>query len=119
MTKPARPAGGATFDLSALARDVRADRAYLRDGHTARTLLREADLRIVLVVMQAGARLAEHRAGETVSVHALSGHIRLRLPDKTVDLPSGRLLVLEKGLRHDVEAIEESAFLLTLAGKAS
>lgn len=114
MTTPTRPAGGATFDLSAVEGDVRREEAYRRDGHTARTLVREPDLRIVLVVMQAGARIAEHRADKTTSVHALSGHIRLRLPDRTVDLPSGGLLVLENGLRHDVEAVEESAFLLTL-----
>ena len=69
--------------------------------------MRAPDLRIVLVVMRAGARIAEHRAAETVAVHAVSGHIRLRVPD--------RLLVLEKGVRHDVEAIQESAFLLTIA----
>lgn len=118
MTKPAHPVGGATFDLAAVEHEMRREDAYLREGHTARTLVREPDLRIVLVVMKAGARMAEHRAGETVSVHALSGHVRLRLPDKTVELPFGRLLVLEKGLRHDVEAIEESAFLLTLGWKS-
>jgi hypothetical protein len=32
-----------------------------------------------------------------------------------VDLPAGRLLVVERGRRHEVEAVDESAFLLTLA----
>jgi mannose-6-phosphate isomerase-like protein (cupin superfamily) len=44
----------------------------------------------------------------------LSGHIRLKLPDRTVDLRSGQLLVLGLGLPHDVEAMEDSAFVLTL-----
>ena len=103
-----------TFDLLALDSELRRHDAYLREGHTARTLVRKADLRVVLVVMQAGARMAEHRADETASVHALSGHVRLRLPEKVVELPAGRLLVIERGLRHDVEAVAESAFLLTL-----
>jgi len=33
------------------------------------------------------------------------------------EMPPRGLLVLEKGLRHDVEATEESAFLLTLGWK--
>lgn len=119
MSKPTDPGAGAALDLAAADREMRRAEPYLREGHTARTLVREPDLRIVLIVMTAGARLAEHRADETASVHALSGHIRLHLPDKTVDLPSGRLLVLESGLRHDVEAIEESALLLTLGWKGS
>jgi hypothetical protein len=30
-------------------------------------------------------------------------------------LPTGTLLALDQGLPHDVEALEESAFLLTIA----
>lgn len=82
MTEPAPTGHGATFDLGAVDREMRQEAAYLREGHTARTLVREPDLRVVLVVMKAGARIAEHHADETASVHALSGHIRLRLPDK-------------------------------------
>jgi quercetin dioxygenase-like cupin family protein len=102
------------FDLAAVDSELRKEDAYQREGHTARTLVRKPDLRIVLVVMKAGARIAEHRADETASVHALSGHLRLRLPDKVADLATGRLLVIERELKHDVEAVAESAFLLTL-----
>jgi len=106
------------FDLAAVDFELRKNDAYRREGHTARTLVRKPDLRIVLVVMKAGARIAEHRADETASIHALSGHLRLRLPDKIADLAGGQLLVLERGLKHDVEAVADSAFLLTLGWRA-
>ena len=112
-------AQGISFDLGAVDSELRAEDAYQREGHTARTLVRSPDLRIVLVVMKAGARIAEHRANETVSVHTLSGHVRLGLPDKAADLVAGQLLVLERGQRHDVEAIRDSAFLLTLGWRGS
>jgi quercetin dioxygenase-like cupin family protein len=56
----------------------------------------------------------EHRLAETASIHAVTGRVRLRLPDRVADLSTGRLLVLEPGLPHDVEALEESTLLLTL-----
>jgi quercetin dioxygenase-like cupin family protein len=102
------------FDLSAVDLELRSGAGYQRDGHTARTLVRKPDLRIVLIVMKAGARIAEHRADQTVSVQVLSGHVHLRLPDDTADLAAGRLLVIERGVTHDVEAMADSAFLLTL-----
>ena len=105
--------------LADLDQDMRQEDAYARDGHTARTLVREPDLRVVFVTMRAGARLAEHRAKDTAAIHALSGHVRLQLPDGVVDLPAGRLLVLERGVHHDVEAVEESSFLITLAWPGS
>jgi quercetin dioxygenase-like cupin family protein len=102
------------FDLAAIDEELRKGDAYQREGHTARTLVRRPDLRVVLVVMKAGARIAEHHADETATVQALRGSIRLRLPDRAAELTAGSLLVLERGVKHDVEAVAESAFLLTL-----
>ena len=118
MSKPEPIHQGVVFGLGSIDAEMRREDAYQREGHTARTLAREDDLRIVLVVMKAGARITEHRANDTASIHALSGHVRLRLPDKVADLPAGRLLVLERGLRHDAEAVADSAFLLTLGWQA-
>lgn len=118
MTKPEPVERGAAFDLAAIEAEMRGEDAYQNEGHTARTLVREDDLRIVLIVMKDGARIAEHRASDTVSIQVLRGHVRLTLPDKVADLPAGRLLALGRGLRHDVEAVEESAFLLTLGWQA-
>lgn len=114
MQEPHSPVQGTTFDIVAVAAEMRGEGVYEREGHTARTLVRETDLRVVLVVMKGGGIIKEHRANETASIHVLSGRVRVRLRDRSVDLSSGRLLVLERGLPHNVEATEECAFLLTL-----
>ena len=115
MTKPTPITEGAVFDLAAIDRQLRSEDAYRRDGHTARTLVREPALRIVLVVMQAGARIAEHRAQEITSIQAVTGHVRLALIDRSLELAAGRVLVIPPDLRHHVEAIADSGLLLTLA----
>jgi quercetin dioxygenase-like cupin family protein len=112
--QPVSVENGARFDLVAIERELRLESPYEQNGHTARTFIRTKDLRVVLVVMRANARMAEHKANETVSIHVLSGQLRLSLPSRVEDLQSGQLLVLEAGLRHDVEAARDSAFLLTL-----
>jgi quercetin dioxygenase-like cupin family protein len=114
MSMYGKPTAGGTFDLQAIDAELRTTKAYAREGHTARSLAREDDLRVVLLAMKASARIAEHRADETAVVHVLSGHVRLHLRDEAVDLPAGRLFVLEPGLPHDVEAVDDSSFLLTL-----
>jgi quercetin dioxygenase-like cupin family protein len=60
----------------------------------------------------------EHRVPGPATVQALSGRISLRLPDQTVELSAGQVLAFESDLPHDVEAIEESAFLVTIAWPA-
>jgi quercetin dioxygenase-like cupin family protein len=105
---------GVEFDLVGLESEMRLEPAFVQNGHTARTLVRLPDLRVVLIVMQGGSRMTEHVARETATIQVLSGQVCLRVADRVVELPAGRLLMLPAGLRHDVEATSESAFLLTL-----
>lgn len=84
-------------------------------GRSSKTLVKHPDLRIVLIAMKANTRMHEHTAAARISVHTLSGHIRLHLPEQVVELPSGHLLALDECVPHDVEAAEDSAFLLTLS----
>ena len=45
----------------------------------------------------------------------LPGHIRLHPEHATIDLPVGHVAMLDGDISHDVEAAEDSAFLLTIA----
>jgi quercetin dioxygenase-like cupin family protein len=57
----------------------------------------------------------EHRAEGRVSIHALLGKICIHLLDQKVNLEIGQLLALDCGMVHNIEALEESAFLLTVS----
>jgi quercetin dioxygenase-like cupin family protein len=103
------------FDLSAEMEHLRQEELWQHMGHNARTLVKHPDFRIVLTVLKAGTRLQGHQAAGSISVQALSGHLRLHLPELTVELLAGHLLALGRALPHDVEAVEDSAFLLSIA----
>ncbi len=102
------------FDLSEQIGLLRNEEAY-QHGRTSKTLVKHPDLRIVLTALKAGQHIQEHKAAGRISVQTVTGHIRMHLPDRTVDLPAGRMLVLDREMPHDVEALEESSFLLTMA----
>jgi len=59
--------------------------------------------------------LPAHQTEGQISIQSVAGHIRVRAQGRSFELRSGGLLALDQGSRHDVEAIEESAFLLTIA----
>jgi len=84
-------------------------------GRSARTLVKYPYLRIVLVSMKAGTRFKQHRTSARFAILMLAGHVRLHLPDATVEVPRGELLALDRDVSHDVEAIRQSTFLLILA----
>jgi quercetin dioxygenase-like cupin family protein len=127
MKKESRPVGhpmiGETLDTPILQCDLleeiqslHKEDAWLQGtGPSSKTLVKHSDLRIVLLAMKRNMSMHEHMTAARISVQTLTGHIRLRLPDRTVELPAGQLLVLDQCVPHDVEAEEDSAFLLTLS----
>lgn len=85
-------------------------------GRSSETLVKYGEFRIVLVRMKLGSYMSHHRAEGPISIQAIHGKIRVHLPeDRIEELEVGDLLTLDRCLEHDVEAIEESAFLLTIA----
>jgi len=59
--------------------------------------------------------MRQHRAEGRVSIQQLKGRTRIHLDtSRKVDLCAGHLLVLDCGVLHDVEALDESALLLTI-----
>jgi quercetin dioxygenase-like cupin family protein len=102
------------FDLTAEVNQLRRETTW-NTGRNARTLVKYHDLRVVLMAMQARMRTPEHRTDGRFSVHMLSGHVRLTASGRTFDLRPGSLVALDQGSSPDIEAVEESAFLLTIA----
>jgi quercetin dioxygenase-like cupin family protein len=85
-------------------------------GRSSETLVKYEEFRIVLVRMKPGSYMSHHRAEGPISIQAIQGKIRVHLPEGRIEeLEPGDLLTLDRCLAHDVEALEESAFLLTLA----
>ena len=103
------------FNLTEEIAQLHDEEAWLRTGRNSKTLVKQPDFRIVLIALQKGVHLEEHSADARISIHTLSGHVKLELPEQTVNLPDGHLLVLDRALEHDLEALEESAILMTIS----
>jgi len=103
------------FDFTELSKKLRQEHPWLQHGSNAVTLVKQPDFRIVFMLLKAGTFVQEHHARNTISVQTVSGRVRLHLKDRVVDLPGRHLLALGQGVVHDLEAIEESEVLLTIA----
>lgn len=106
--------GLAQFDLSDEIGEAEKMKPWPSGIH-ARTLLKKADLRVVLIVMEKGAKMNEHHADGTISVQPVKGKIRLRTMGGVHELQAGQLFTLAASIKHDVESLDDSAFLLTIA----
>ena len=105
------------FDLDHELALLRRENSWEREtGRSSKTLAKYPDFRIVLVCMKAGSHMNDHRAEARISIQTLEGKILLHLPDQNrIELSAGQLMTLDCAVHHDVEALAESAFLLTIA----
>ena len=102
------------FDLDGEVRELRLEETWARTGQNAKTLVKHPDFRIVLILLRAGARIREHQSDARMSIQCLSGHLRLSLPNESVELRPGHMVVLDTTFPHEVEAVDERALLLSI-----
>ena len=113
--KPAA-AGVELIDLGLEAKQLRLEPAYQLHGQSAKTLVKHEHFRLVLIAVRKGRHCREHTAEESVSVQALDGHVEVHLASgEPIELVGGEVLALAPAVAHDLEALEDSTLLLTLA----
>ena len=103
-----------TFDLAQQIASLRQEH-YWQSGRNSKTIVKHPDFRMVLTAMKANTTIHEHHSAGRISVQTVEGHIQMHAGGKEFDLPAGHLLVLDRAIPHDVVAVEDSAFLLTVA----
>ncbi len=102
-------------DLSAEIESLRLAESWKRKmGRSSKTLLNSPACGILLIAMKQNTETKEHRVDGRITIQTLVGRLRLKLSDRTVEVPAGHLLMLDRGIAHDVRAVEESVFLLTM-----
>lgn len=104
----------AQFDLNHEMNDAASKKPW-QAGHYAKTLFKKHDLRVVLISMERGAQIKEHHADGTISVQVIKGKVRMNVGGKPHELSTGSLFTLAASVRHDVEALDDAAFLLTIS----
>lgn len=103
------------ISLDALARELRGRAEGNSRGLASRTVIggHEKALRQTLITLDADNSLGEHDSPGESTVLVLSGRIVLRAGDDSWEGRTGDLLVVPS-TRHSLEALEDSAFLLTV-----
>jgi quercetin dioxygenase-like cupin family protein len=109
-----RPSHHAVVPLGALAAELL---EQARDQHArraARTVAAGTAQRATVIALAEGARLADHDSPTAATLQVLTGRVRLHTDDHEWLLEAGELVPLPPE-RHGLEALADSAFLLTVA----
>jgi len=115
--RPAQLLEGAMlrFDLPAELEALEAEPTWELSDRNAITLVKEGDLRLTLTRLKSGARMDEHRTDGFSCLQVLEGALRVVVKGDAQELGIGEVIVMGRDVPHEVTALEDSAFLLTIA----
>jgi quercetin dioxygenase-like cupin family protein len=107
------------FSLEAIAREQAKRAAAASSGRSAQTVYggHEHALRQTVLALTAGSSLDEHESPGEATVQVLRGRVRLTAGQVAWEGRAGDLLVVPE-VRHALQAIEDSAVLLTVSKAA-
>jgi quercetin dioxygenase-like cupin family protein len=80
-----------------------------------RVLFSRPECRAVLIDLNAGDEMGDHRTHEQAVLEVVSGRVALSVGERRVECEAGMLISLEPGETRSVEALEASRLLLILA----
>jgi len=96
-----------------------AETQYAPNGIVSRTVLRAANMRVVLFGFAEGQELTEHTSTQQALIQILSGECEFSLAGKPHRMKGGDLLYMPPNLPHAVKAKGQFSMLLTLTPPAT
>lgn len=109
---------GHVFELANEVRRLRSELDHTSGGRAAKTLAKTDGVRVTLVLLTSGTALNPESTAGGASLHVLEGRVRVQAEGQQWELGPHDLIVLGENLREPVKAIEEAAFLVTVAWPA-
>jgi quercetin dioxygenase-like cupin family protein len=103
-----------TIDVRDLAGQLLGEAHASSAGRAAQTVVSGLVQRATLFALTADAEMAEHDSPPAATLHVLSGRVRVSTQDREWVLGAGQLMPVPHQ-RHSVQALEDSAALLTVA----
>jgi uncharacterized protein (DUF2249 family)/quercetin dioxygenase-like cupin family protein len=83
-----------------------------------KVLINDPDYRMVLLNMKASQSVPEHATSGKVTIYALHGHVTFYEQDVPCELRSGEVISVAAGVKHHVDAHEDSSLLVLATGSA-
>jgi quercetin dioxygenase-like cupin family protein len=102
------------FDLPAVIKRIKNEKEWFMGNHNAIALSKSKHMRIVLVAMHKGNEMVMNHIETATCIHVIEGKLKINAKNESHIFEQNQLLTLNENTKHEISAIEETVFLLTV-----
>ena len=109
--------GQVSVDIKAEIARLKSEPAWADNDRHGSSLVKGDGINVALIMLKKGAKLQEHHTRAPITVQVIEGKINFVAKGKSQVATAGMLIALDRAIEHSVEAVEESALVLTVGGE--
>ena len=104
-------------DIRAEITRLKSEPVWANNDRHGSSLVKGDGINVALMILKKGAKMQEHHTRAPITVNVIEGRINLIAKGKTQPLTPGTIAALNRAIEHSIEALEESAIVLTVGGE--
>jgi len=105
------------IDLPKYIQEIKTEAAWQKTDRNAITIYKTEDLTMVLVALHEGAEMKPHATNGILILQLLDGKITFGANEQQTEMAPQQMVTLHENITHNVKAVKESVFLLTVINK--
>jgi quercetin dioxygenase-like cupin family protein len=106
--------GQVSVDIKAEIARLKSEPAWSDNDRHGSSLVKGDGINVALMMLKKGAKMQEHHTRAPITVQVIEGKINFVAKGKSQVATAGMLIALDRAIEHSVEAVEESALVLTV-----
>ena len=109
--------GLVAVDIKAEIARLKSEPAWASGDRHGSSLIKGDGINVALMMLKKGAKLQQHHTRAPITVQVIEGRINFIAKGKTQLVTAGTMVALDRAIEHSVEAVKESALVLTVGGE--
>ena len=109
--------GSVVVDIRSEIARLKTEPAWASGDRHGSSLVKGDGINVALMMLKKGAKMQEHHTRAPISVQVIEGRINFIAHGKKQTVSAGTIVALDRGIEHSIEAVEESALVLTVGGE--
>ncbi|HEX2920148.1 MAG TPA: hypothetical protein VHO50_03180 [Bacteroidales bacterium] len=106
-----------TEKLKKIISNLKAEKKWTDGELNSVILVNSSSYKVLLTVLHEGSEVITYQANDSITLQIIEGSLLLHLKEEKIALGEGEMITINEKVRYSFDAVEDTAFLLTLVSE--